>query len=218
MTRVAATLVHLAAALGAVVLLVGCSTDPADPGANRASANSPDVDQAPGSSSTAVREAFNNADVTFVQGAIPQQHGALAAAQLAEGRAGDARVHSLSRRIEAAQKSDVETMAGWLFEWGEPLPEDQDLANHGPDDIVDGPGWGSPFDEALARLEVARGVDFDRLLLQAMVQSHQNAVDMAETEIAEGAYPAAVALARDIVRFRTAEIEEMKALLVDLGG
>lgn len=218
MTRVAATLVHLAVASGALVVLVGCSTDPADPDARGTSATGSDGGHPPASSSSAGREAFNNADVTFVQGAVPQQHGSLAAAQLAEGRSGDARVQDLSRRIEAAQESEVEAMVGWLYEWGEPLPEDQDLAAHGPADIVFGPGMGSPFDTAFGPLQVATGVEFDRLLLQAMIRSHQNAVAAAEAEVANGAYPDAVALAGDIVRRRNAEIDEMNALLIDLGG
>jgi uncharacterized protein (DUF305 family) len=115
-------------------------------------------------------------------------------------------VQNLAMRIEVTQESEIESMTGWLYEWGEPLPEGGDLADHGAEDMVGGLRLGSTSDETLAALEAATGLEFDRLFLQTMMQSHQDAVDMADTQIADGAYPDAVALARDIVRSRTAEI------------
>ena len=210
MVSSAASSVRLAGGLVVGVVLVGCSTST---GGESAEATAP-TDSSP----AVMREAFNNADVTFVQGAIPQHHGALAATELVDGRAGDPRVRDLATRIEAAQESEIEAMTGWLQEWGEPLPENAELVDHGPDDMLGGRGLGSTSEEALAALEAADGPDFERLFLQAMIRHHQDAVDMAQAEIVDGSYPDAIALARDIVRSRTASIGEMEGLLAELGG
>jgi uncharacterized protein (DUF305 family) len=56
------------------------------------------------------------------------------------------------------------------------------------------------------------------MFLQMMIEHHRGAVAMAQTEIAEGSNPDAVALAREIVDTQNGEIQEMEALLAELGG
>ena len=46
-----------------------------------------------------------------------------------------------------------------------------------------------------------------------MVEHHEGAVEMAETEIADGQFKSAVDLAENIVESQTAEIEKMQGLL-----
>ena len=90
-----------AASLSAASLvLAGCS------GGSDSSAG-PESSASSGESSTAESAAFNDADVTFVQGMIPHHRGALAMAQLADGRAEDPRVLDLAGRIEAAHGADL---------------------------------------------------------------------------------------------------------------
>lgn len=205
MTRTTARLVRLAGGLiaGAVVL-TGCSA------ANDAS--SPESRAA--SSSADDSTAHNNADVTFVQGMLPHHEGALAMAQLADGRAADPRVLDLAGRIEAAQQPEIETMTDWLQEWGEPLHGE----DGGMDHAAGGRDIGSMSAEDMAALESASGAGFDRMFLQLMTEHHKGAVGMAKTEIDEGSNPEAVGLAGDIVKSQTAEIDEMGTLLSELGG
>ena len=202
LTRIAAGLVA-----GAVVLS-GCSAGV--DGSTSAGSTSA------GSTSADERAAFNNADVTFGQGMIPHHRGALAMAQLAEGRAEDPRVLDLAGRIEAAQDPEIQTMTGWLEEWGEALPDESDMGMGGMDH--GGMDMGGMSEEDMTALEDASGAEFDRLFLEMMIEHHRGAVDMAQTEIDEGSYPDAVALAEDIVESQTAEIEEMETLLSELGG
>ena len=70
----------------------------------------------------------------------------------------------------------------------------------------------------LDALAAASGPDFDRLFLTRMIAHHQGAVAMAETEIADGENPDAIALAESIRDSQNAEIGEMQALLTELGG
>jgi len=207
MTRTTARLVRITGGLMAgAIVLTGCSD---------ASEGSSVGSSADASGSANDSTAHNNADVTFVQGMLPHHEGALAMAQLADGRAQDQRVLDLADRIEAAQEPEIETMTGWLEEWGEPLPaEDMGGMDHGSG----GMDMEGMSEDDMAMLDSASGAEFDRLFLQMMTEHHRSAVDMAETEIADGSNPDAVGLARDIVDSQTAEIQEMETLLTELGG
>ena len=208
MTSTTVRLARVVAGLVAgAVVLTGCSG-----GSDSSTSSSTSA----GSTSAGENEAFNNADVTFVQGMIPHHRGALAMAQLAEGRAEDQRVLELAGRIEAAQEPEIETMTGWLEEWGEPVPDESDMGMGGMDH--GGMDMGGMSEEDMTALEDASGAEFDRMFLEMMIEHHRGAVDMAETEIDEGSYPDAVALAEDIVESQTAEIEEMETLLSELGS
>lgn len=157
----------------------------------------------------------NAADLAFVQGMLPHHAGALTMSQLADGRAADSRVVDLADRIETAQGPEIDTMTGWLEEWGEPLPEENTNGMHRSAEGMDMSGMS---EDERAMLDSASGPEFDRMFLQMMIPHHQGALDMAETEIADGADADAVALARDIVGSQRAEIGEMQTLLTELGG
>ena len=212
MTRTTARLVRLAGGLlaGAVVLS-GCSN----------ASNVSDAVASSSASESADNAAFNDADVTFVQGMIPHHRGALTMAELADGRAEDPRVIDLASRIESAQEPEIETMTAWLEEWGEPLPEEtmsegSGGMDHGSGDM--GSGMEGMSEEDMVALEGASGAEFDRMFLEMMIEHHQGAVEMAETEVEDGAYPDAIVLASEIADSQTAEIAEMETILSELGS
>ena len=191
--------------MAGAVVLAGCS------GGDEGSS----ADSSAGADSSASAAVHNDADVVFVQGMLPHHEGALAMAQLADGRASDPRVIDLADRIEAAQGPEIETMTGWLEAWGEPLPE-EDMG--GMDHGSGGMDMEGMSEEDMTALDSASGAEFDRMFLEMMIPHHQGAVDMAETEIADGSNPDAVEMAREIVESQTAEIAEMQTLLTELGG
>jgi uncharacterized protein (DUF305 family) len=216
MTRTDVRLARLAGALVAgTLVLTGCAggSDTSSAGSTPSSAQSSSTQTPEGESAT-----VNDADVSFVQGMIPHHRGALAMAELAGGRAEDPRVLDLAGRIEAAQQPEIDTMTGWLEEWGEPVPEESDggastghgsTGGHGSSDMGAGMDTGA--------LEGASGPEFDRMFLEMMTEHHRGAVEMAETEIAEGSNPDAIALAQEIADSQTAEIQEMETLLAEIG-
>jgi uncharacterized protein (DUF305 family) len=67
--------------------------------------------------------------------------------------------------------------------------------------------------EQMTALEQASGPEFDRMFLEMMVEHHRGAVEMAQTELDEGADPEAQALAQQIIDTQQAEITEMESLL-----
>ncbi len=217
MTRTDVRLVRLAGGLVAgTLVLAGCAggNDTASTGAGPSGAQSSST-ETPGGGSAAV----NDADVTFVQGMIPHHRSAVVMAEIAEGRAEDPRVLDLAGRIEAAQQPEIDTMTGWLEEWGKPVPEESDSGMSTDHGSMGGHGsmeMGGEMD--MGALEGASGPEFDRMFLEMMTAHHQGAVEMAETEIGEGSNPDAIALAQQIADSQTAEIEEMQRLLAEIGG
>lgn len=205
MTRTNARLIRLAGGLiaGAVVL-TGCS------------GGMDGMDMGDGESSSPASESadFNEADVAFAQGMIVHHQGALEMAQLADGRAEDPRVLDLAGRIEAAQDPEIQTMTGWLEDWGQPTSAEESGGMEGMD-MGGGDNMGGMD---MSGLEAASGAEFDRMWLEMMAEHHRGAVDMAQTQIADGQNAEAIALAEKIVEDQTAEIGEIETILTELGG
>ena len=160
--------------------------------------------------------AFNDADVAFAQGMIPHHEQAIEMAQLAENRAADPRVSDLAARIEAAQAPELDTLTGWLSEWGvDGAGED---GGHGSGMAHDAASMGTMSEEDMEALTAAEGAPFDRLFLEQMIVHHTGAVEMAETELADGEFPTALEMAETIRTTQNEEIAEMEQLLDELAG
>ena len=209
MTRTNARLVRLAGGLiaGAVVL-TGCS----------GGMEGMDMGDSESTGSASESADFNEADVAFAQGMIVHHQGAIEMAQLAEGRAEEPRVLDLAGRIEAAQDPEIQTMTGWLEDWGQPTSAEESGGMEGMDMGGEDDMGGMDMEMDMSGLEAASGAEFDRMWLEMMTEHHRGAVEMAETEIADGQNADAIALAEKIVEDQTAEIEEMETILTELGG
>jgi uncharacterized protein (DUF305 family) len=204
MTRTTARLPRLAAALVAGILTLSACGDDADAGhSSMGSSGSPT--SADGSAEVDV----SDADVTFAAGMIPHHESAIEMARLAEGRAADPRVLELAARIEAAQGPEIETLSGWLEQWGA-SGMDTGSMDHG--------SRGMMSEQDMQALMYASGAEFDRLFLTQMIVHHTGAVHMAQAELSDGRDPDALAMAESIRDSQTAEIDEMEQLLTELGG
>lgn len=148
----------------------------------------------------------NAADVTFATDMIPHHRQAVMMSELAESRSDNPDVLELASAIRDAQDPEIQTMSGWLEEWGEPVPGEMDGM-----DGMDIPGMMS--EEEMADLEAASGASFDEMFLESMIAHHTGAVQMAQTEQADGQYADAIELAELIEQSQTAEIETMEGLL-----
>jgi uncharacterized protein (DUF305 family) len=197
----------MAATVTAALVLAACGGSDSDSGdashgSSHGTSTSPSADTA---------AAHNAQDVSFAQGMIPHHRQALEMAELAADRASSAQVKDLAARIEKAQDPEIKTMSGWLMSWGEEVPE-AGASMPGMDHSSSGmPGMMDDGD--MEELGKASGEGFDTMFLTMMVEHHEGAIDMAETEKAKGRYAAATAMADDIITGQTAEITEMNKLL-----
>ena len=166
---------------------------------------------------------FNDADVHFAQMMIPHHQQAIAMADLAADRAESADVKTLAQQIKSEQDPEIQTMTGFLKDWGAAVPAEDgampgmsgmdhgDMNQGGPAAM---PGMMTP--EQMSQLSSASGTAFDRMFLQMMIAHHQGAVTDAQREQSEGMNEQAKALASNIVTAQTEEINRMQQLLQTL--
>ena len=187
-------------ALTATLLLAGCSasTDDGMPGMDHGTtSDSPSSSAAPDA---------NAADEMFVQMMIPHHEQAIEMSDLILGKDGiDARVIELAQQIKDAQGPEIDTMTGWLKDWGVA----SGTAHHMADD-------GMMSAEDMAVLDAATGTESARLFLDGMIAHHEGAISMAEAEIANGQNPDVTGLAQRVIDGQGAEITTMKNILDSL--
>ena len=155
--------------------------------------------------------AFNSADVTFAQMMIPHHEQAVQMSDDLLAKDGiDQNVLDLATEIKAAQEPEITQLKDWLTAWGE-----DDTSMPG----MSGMGGGSDgmmSDDDMMALQDASGVEASTLFLEQMTVHHEGAVAMAQLEIDDGENADAQAMAADIVKTQTAEIDEMAELLATL--
>jgi uncharacterized protein (DUF305 family) len=149
----------------------------------------------------------NDADITFAQGMIPHHQGALEMSKLVQGRTSNAKVLDLASRIEKAQDPEIKTMTDWLKAWGAEVPG---TGMPGMDHGASMPGMGA---EEMDMLKQAKDADFDKMFLEMMIEHHQGAIDMANTQLQQGSNADAKKLAQQIIDAQQKEITEMRGLL-----
>ncbi len=154
----------------------------------------------------------NDADVTFAQQMIPHHQQAIEMAELAETRASSQEVKDLAADIKGAQGPEIATMTGWLESWGEDVPSnDMSGMDHG--NMAGDAMAGMMSEEEMAELGAVSGADFDQMFLTMMIEHHEGAIEMAQTEQEDGENSDAIALAEDIEAAQTSEIATMNELL-----
>ncbi|MEU5861980.1 MULTISPECIES: DUF305 domain-containing protein [unclassified Nonomuraea] len=183
-------------AAGALALLTACG------GTDTASTATPDA-AATTAGAQPSQASFNDADVMFAQMMIPHHQQAVEMAELAPQRAKDPEIKELAAKIKAAQDPEIQTMKGWLAEWGKPVPSGG--MGH------DMPGIMSAED--MKKLEGSKGTAFDKLFAEQMIAHHEGAIEMARTEQASGADPRAKELAKGIESAQQAEVAQLRKLL-----
>ncbi len=167
----------------------------------------------------------NDADVAFATDMIQHHAQALSMVDLTLDRPLDPEVQALAEEIRAAQAPEIETMADWLTDWDEPVPEtmrDHATAGHDMGDMSDTmddmedhgsdmPGMMSAED--MDALEGSADADFQQMWLERMIEHHEGAVEMARAEQEGGRFEPAVDLAGQIIDSQTEEITTMRELL-----
>lgn len=215
-------------ALAASALFMGaCSssgTESQPPASSSSAAASATPSTASGDS------AHNDADVMFAQGMIPHHQQAIEMSDMLLGKQGvDPDIIALANEIKNAQGPEIEQMQGWLQEWGAsatPAPSTTGMPGHnmpghqmpaggdmGEMPGMAGGGHGMMSEADMAALQNAQGAEAGRLFLEQMITHHEGAIMMAQQEIDNGQFPAAVEMARNIVSSQQTEIDTMKAML-----
>lgn len=167
----------------------------------------------------------NKQDVAFATDMIPHHAQAVQMAEMAAERADSPEVKALAAEIEAAQGPEIERMTGWLQAWDEDVPDtgnmgeglgdgmDHDMGSMDGDDDSDNDMPGMMSSSDMDELEAASGEEFDTMFLEMMIEHHQGAIEMAQTEQNDGENADAIDLAQAIESAQTTEIATMQGLL-----
>jgi uncharacterized protein (DUF305 family) len=128
-------------------------------------------------------------------------------------------VRILAERIVVGQRDEIALMQTWLRDRGQPAPAAD--ATHMRMTMPNGMTHdmlmpGMLTDEELARLDQARGAEFDRLFLTYMIKHHQGAITMVDTLFES--YGAAqddvvFRFASDVYADQSTEIDRMYTML-----
>jgi len=162
-------------------------------------------------SDTATDAPFNAADVMFAQMMLPHHEQAIEMSDALLAKDGvSPELVDLAEQIKAAQGPEIDTLTGWLDDWGADPEAGADLG-HGTQGTQGMAGMMSAED--MRALEDATGTDAERLFLEQMVAHHEGAVEMAQAEVSGGRHAGAVETARSVVDTQTAEIQQMRDLL-----
>jgi uncharacterized protein (DUF305 family) len=239
MTRTTAR--STAAGLLAVLALTGCggATRGAgeagtQPTPARGTAPSPAPSPAPGAAAPAgakpstFHNDFSDADVRFMTDMIAHHSQATRIAGWAPSHGASPAVQTMAERIVVGQHDEVELMQRWLQDNGQPVPgQDTTQGTHGMAgmagmshagmDHASMPGMLT--DEELARLDKARGAEFDRLFLTYMTKHHQGALVMVDRLFGTngaGQNETVFRLASDIYADQSTEIDRMQKMLATL--
>lgn len=218
-------------ALGSVLVAAtaACAGGSASPAASAPSSDGPRIVQpgAPGQATRAVSAeelaetegvTYTEADVRFMQGMIPHHAQALEMTALVPAQATTEAVRQMALRMEISQRDEIQLMESWLREHGEavrmPGMTGMDHGSHGGHLM---PGMLTP--EQMTNLRNARGVEFDRLFLEYMIQHHQGAITMVDelfNSSGAGQESSVFKFAEDVTADQTMEIERMQGILQTL--
>lgn len=167
----------------------------------------------PGPTSSSADQDFNDQDVTFVQSMLPHHEQAVEMSDMILTKGSiDPAVTDIAQQIKDAQAPEIETMNGWLEDWGVD-GGDMGGMDHGSNGMM---GDGMMSDEMMSDLDASAGDAASRMFLEQMTQHHDGAITMAQTEIDEGQSSDAIELAQAIVDTQEAEITQMKEILASL--
>lgn len=154
---------------------------------------------------------YTDADVHFMQGMIPHHAQALDMTALVRQYATTDAVKQMALRMEISQRDEIGLMQTWLRRHGEAV----EMPGMGGMHMM--PGMLTP--EQMNDLSEARGIDFDRLFLEYMIQHHQGAIVMVRELFASpgAAQESSIfKFAEDVDADQTMEIQRMQGLLETL--
>jgi uncharacterized protein (DUF305 family) len=176
--------------LGIIFLLAGNSGDPMDHSGHGSM-----------TSDEASSAKYSDDELMFAKMMIPHHEQAVTMSELALTNTSNSEVLALATAIRDAQAPEIEQMQGWLGN-----DDSHDAHSHGME------MGGMLTDEDLEKLASLRGDAFDQFFLASMIAHHEGALDMVEM-IKDSTNAEVKALAENIVKSQSAEIQAMKALL-----
>ncbi|HEX9485601.1 MAG TPA: DUF305 domain-containing protein [Gemmatimonadales bacterium] len=161
---------------------------------------------------------YTAADVRFMSGMIHHHAQAVLIAGWAPTHDASPSLRALCERIVVGQQDEITLMRRWLQARHEDVP-DSNTAHAMMPGMEPAPMMpGMLTANQLARLDRARGPEFDRLFLTFMIQHHQGAITMVNQLFGQGAgeQETVFRFAADVYADQSTEIARMQKMLATL--
>lgn len=161
---------------------------------------------------SALLSGHNAFDFDFATSMIIHDQQALLMADTALTQSTNPDVKALAASIKAKSGSEVAKLKGWVTGWGQKYNDLSDFPQMSGHDMYPTlPGMASV--EELRTLPTLTGTTFNNTFLTMMIAHHQGAIEMTQTETANGQNGATLALAKSIASTQAAEIKTMEKLI-----
>ncbi|MEO5567303.1 MAG: DUF305 domain-containing protein [Gemmatimonadaceae bacterium] len=165
-----------------------------------------------------IRRPYTTADIDFMSGMIHHHAQAVKMAEWCPTHDANRSLAIFCRRIAHGQTAEIGLMQAWLKDRNQsvptPDPRGMKMRMGDMEHVMPMPGMLS--DAQMARLDSARGVDFDRLFLTWMIQHHQGAIAMVDSlfKTPGAAHDEVVfKFANDVHADQSTEIDRMEQML-----
>jgi uncharacterized protein (DUF305 family) len=168
-----------------------------------------------------MRLPYTAADIHFMSGMISHHAQAIKMAKWSATHGASPAVVRFSERVVTSQTDEIALMQSWLRDRRQPVPEPDPagmkMTMGGTEHVMLMPGMLTP--EQMAKLDAARGKEFDRLFLTFMIQHHEGAIAMVRELFSSpgaGQDESVFAFANDVEIDQETEIARMKQMLLEL--
>lgn len=155
------------------------------------------------SSSKSDSPTYNDADVSFLQMMYPHHAQAVDMAKMVPSRSQNQELITLAKNVENAQAPEMQQITKLLASFGKPAPSA----------TMDHAMAGIMSQDQMTELAGLSGPAFDKMWMRMMVEHHQGAIDMSNTELKNGTNADARALAQSIATAQQGEIDQMNKML-----
>ena len=130
-----------------------------------------------------IRRPYTAADIAFMSGMIAHHAQAVKMAGWAPSHGASKSLQIFCGRVALGQTAEIGIMQDWLKDRNQPVPEadprGMKMMMGGMEHMLMMPGM---LTEAqMAKLDSARGVEFDRLFMTFMIQHHRGAISMVDS-------------------------------------
>jgi uncharacterized protein (DUF305 family) len=157
-------------------------------------------------------------DQMFIDMMVPHHESAVEMAKLALEKAQDPTIRQMAEDIIAAQQQEITQMRDWRQQWygsSETPPMSAMPALTG----MEGMSSGMHSMDMQAEVEKLRSAsNFDIAFIQAMIPHHIQAIEAAQLALQQAKHAEIKQMAQAIIDAQQQEIEQMQALLAQLGG
>ena len=143
----------------------------------------------------------NQADVTFLNSVVLLRQQAVQLGFLGASNATGTNLKTLATTISGERYPALDTLIGWLTQWGQPTPS-----------ATTSQVTGLLTSAQITQLQGLKGTAFDGKLVSDLVANHQAVIGAANTEVSTGGNPQAQEVARNLVTLENTELTQLNAL------